>query len=59
MEEENLKVLEKYSNLSNREKIEIKALKRGECVMFVGKEHILTKIESAEFENEIVGGEDN
>ena len=59
LEEENLKVLEKYSNLSNKEKIEIKSLKRGECVMFVGKEHILTKIESSDFEKEIVGGEEN
>lgn len=56
LEEENIKVLEKYSNLSNKEKIEIKSLKRGENVMFVGKEHILVKIESADFEKEIIGG---
>ena len=59
LEEENIIVLNKYTNLSNKEKIEIKSLKRGECVMFVGKEHILTKIESADFENEIVGGGEN
>ena len=54
LEEENIKVLEKYTNLSEKEKIEIKSLKRGECLMFVGDEHILTKIESADFEKEIV-----
>ena len=59
LEEENIKVLEKNSNISNKEKIEIKSLRRGECVMFVGKEHILTKIESSEFEKEILGGEKN
>ena len=52
--EENIKVLEKYTNLSEKEKIEIKSLKRGECLMFVGNEHILTKIESADFEKEII-----
>ncbi len=54
LEEENIKVLEQYSNLSEKEKIEIKSLKRGECLMFVGDEHILTKIESADFEKEII-----
>ena len=54
LEEENIKVLEKYTNLSEKEKIEIKSLKRGECLMFVGNEHILTKIESADFEKEII-----
>jgi len=59
LEEENIIVLEKYSNLSNKEKVEIKSLKRGECVMFVGKEHILIKVESADYEKEIIGGEEN
>ena len=54
LEEENIKVLEQYSNLSEKEKIEIKSLKRGECLMFIGDEHILTKIESADFEKEII-----
>ncbi len=56
LEEENLKVLEKNLNISEKEKIEINSLRRGECVMFVGKEHILVKIESADFEKEIIGG---
>ena len=54
LEEENIKILEHYTNLSEKEKIEIKSLKRGECLMFVGSEHILNKIESADFEKEII-----
>ncbi len=56
LEEENIKVLEKYADISNKEKIEIKTFKRGECLMFVGQEHILTKIKSGNFEKEIIGG---
>lgn len=56
LEEENIKVLEQYTNLSEKEKVEIKSLKRGECLMFIGGEHILTKIEAADFEKEIVQG---
>lgn len=60
MEEENIKILEKYSNISEKEKIEIKSLKRGECLMFAGDDHILTKIECSDFEkNIIIGGEKN
>lgn len=59
LEEENLKVLEKYTNLSEKEKLEIKSLKRGEALMFVGNEHILTKIECSEKEKEIITGEPN
>ena len=43
------------TNLSEKEKIEIKSLKRGECLMFAGEEHILTKIDVAEFEKNIIG----
>lgn len=56
LEEENIKVLEQYTNLSEKEKVEIKSLKRGECLMFIGGEHILTKIEAADFEKEIIQG---
>lgn len=56
LEEENIKVLEKYTNLSNKEKIEIKSFERGECLMFVGQEHILTKIKAADFEKELIKG---
>lgn len=54
LEEENIKILCEYSNLSDKEKIEIKTLKRGECLMFVGDDHILTKIEADEFEKEMI-----
>ena len=54
LEEENILLLEKYTNLSEKEKIEIKSLKRGECLLFAGNDHILTKIESDDFEKEII-----
>ena len=54
LEEENILILSKYTNLSEKEKIEIKSLKRGECLMFVGEEHILSKIDVADFEKEII-----
>ena len=56
LEEENLNILQKYENISDREKIEIKSLKRGEALMIVGDDHIITKIESAEYENDIING---
>lgn len=55
LEEENIKILAEYSNLSEKEKVEIKSLKRGECLMFAGDNHILTKIEANDFEKEIIG----
>ncbi len=58
LEEENIKILSEYTNLSQKEKIEIKSLKRGEALMFVGESHILTKIESSEMENRIIEGEE-
>ncbi len=54
LEEENILILSKYTNLSEKEKIEIKSLKRGECLMFAGEEHILSKIDVADFEKEII-----
>ena len=54
LEEENIKLLSEYTNLSEKEKIEIKSLKRGECLMFVGDDHILTKIETSPEEKKIV-----
>ncbi|MCR5146720.1 MAG: ATP-binding protein [Clostridia bacterium] len=60
LEEENINVLEKYSNISEKEKIEIKSLKRGECLMFAGDNHLLIKIEGSDFEKQIInGGEKN
>ena len=54
LEEENIKILNQYANLSEKEKVEIKSLKRGECLMFVGDDHILTKIEASEGEKNII-----
>lgn len=56
MEEENIKILSENINLSEKEKIEIKSLKRGESLMFIGDEHILAKIECSEKEKKVVEG---
>lgn len=56
LEEENIKILSEYTNLTDKEKVEIKSLKRGECLMFVGEDHILTKIECSDIEKQIVEG---
>ena len=54
LEEDNIKLLANNISLSEKEKIEIKSLKRGECLMFAGEDHILTKIEVSEDERKIV-----
>ena len=54
LEEENILVLEKYANISEKEKIEIKSLKRGESLMFIGDNHILAKIEASDEEKELI-----
>ena len=54
LEEENIIVLGKYANISEKEKIEIKSLKRGESLMFIGDNHILAKIEGSEEEKEMI-----
>ena len=54
LEEENILVLEKYSNLSEKEKIEIKSLKTGESLMFIGNNHVLVKIEASEEEKNLI-----
>ena len=59
LEEENIKILSEYSNLSEKEKIEIKSLKKGECLMFVADNHILAKIEATEEEKFILGENEN
>ena len=50
LEEENILVLEKYANLSEKEKIEIKSLKTGESLIFIGSNHVLVKIDVSEEE---------
>lgn len=54
LEEENILILEKYANISDKEKIEIKSLKRGEALMFIGENHILAKIECSDEEKELI-----
>ena len=54
LEEENILVLEKYANISEKEKIEIKSLKKGESLMFIGDNHILVKIECSDLEKELI-----
>lgn len=54
LEEENIKTLSDYTNLTEKEKVEIKSLKKGECLMYIGDNHILANIEAAKFEKEII-----
>ena len=54
LEEENISILSEFTKLSEKEKIEIRSLKRGECLLFAGNEHILTKIEAGKYEEEII-----
>ncbi len=56
LEEENIKILSEFTNLSEKEKVEIKSLKRGEALTFVGNDHILVKIESSKEERNIIEG---
>lgn len=54
LEEENIKILSENTNLSEMEKIEIKGLKKGETLMFIGDNHVLIKIESDDFEKKLI-----
>ena len=54
LEEDNIKILSENVNLSEKEKIEIKSLKRGESLMFIGDNHILTKVECSEMEKKTI-----
>ena len=54
LEEENVEVLKKYGNISEKEENNIKTLMRGETLMFVGKEHILVKVEKFDYEDKII-----
>ena len=54
LEEENILVLEKYANISEKERIEIKSLKRGESLMFIGDDHILAKVEASDYEKNLI-----
>ena len=54
LEEENIKILSENINLSEKEKIEIKSLKRGESLMFIGDEHILANVEASDYEKKLI-----
>jgi len=54
LEEENIRLLEQYTNISEKEKIEIRSLKKGECLMFIDQSHTVIKIESSKQEKEII-----
>ena len=54
LEEENIKILSDFINLSEKEKVEIKSLKRGEALMHVGSDHIMVNIEASEGEKNII-----
>ena len=56
LEEENILTLEKYTNISEKERVEIKTLKKGESLMFVGDNHILVRVEASDEEIEIIEG---
>ena len=58
LEKENIKVLKKYTNISEKEEIDIKSLRRGELLMFVGENHILAEIKSFDFEDEIINNKE-
>ena len=59
LEEENIKLLSQFSNISEKEKMEIKSLRKGECLTFVGDEHVLMNIEVNEFEKNLIEGGKN
>lgn len=54
LEDENINILSKNTNLSEKEKIEIKSLRKGECMMFIDKEHLLVKIECSDYEKSLI-----
>ena len=54
LEEENIKILEQFTNLSEKEKVEINSLKRGQALMHVGADHLLVDIEASDDEKNIL-----
>ena len=54
LEEENINLLSKYTNITEKEKIDIKSLRRGESLMFVDKDHLLVKITCSDNEKGII-----
>ena len=54
LEEESIMTLSNFVSISEKEKIEIKSLKKGENLIFVGDNHILTKVEASKNEKDII-----
>ena len=54
LEEENINLLSKYTNISEKEKVDIKSLRKGESLMFIDKDHLLVKITCSENEKELI-----
>ena len=54
LEEENLKILEQYIKISEKEKYEINKLKRGDALLMTNENHVLLKIEASDLEKEII-----
>lgn len=54
LEEENIRVLEKAMNLEEKEKIKIKALKKGENLAIIEKDHLLLNVIASDYEKEII-----
>ena len=59
LEEESIMTLSEFINISEKEKIEIKSLKKGENLIFVGDNHILTKVEASKYEKELIEKREN
>ena len=56
LEEENIHTLEKFIDISEKEKIEMKSLKRGENLIFIGDNHILSRVDASNEEKEFIEG---
>jgi len=54
LEEENIKILSENIKITEKEKIEIGNLRKGECLLFAGQEHMLIKVECDKKEKEII-----
>ena len=54
LEEESIMTLSEFVNISEKEKIEMKSLKKGENLVFVGDNHILMKVEASKNEKELI-----
>ena len=54
LEEESIMTLSNFISISEKEKVEIKSLKKGENLIFVGDNHILTKVEASQNEKELI-----